>query len=69
MQLGSGLIVIETTIGNNNASLYKQYVSNASVLEWVRNVVANRLAVDGESWMLTFARENSGTVSGVVTRR
>ena len=30
------------------------------VMEWVRNLVANRLATDGASWVETFSRLNSG---------
>ena len=42
-QLSSGLVVVETTIGNNNAQL-NQFVTPKTVLEFVRNMVANRLA-------------------------
>ena len=31
------------------------------VLEWIRNVVANRLALDGATWADVFKRFNSGT--------
>jgi len=31
------------------------------VLEWARNMLANRLATDGASWAATFARYASGT--------
>lgn len=30
-------------------------------MEYTRVQVANRLATDGESWVDTFSRENSGT--------
>jgi hypothetical protein len=55
-----GLVVIETTIGNNNASLY-QYVVPESVLEWHRVVVANRLSTTSPGWVATFSGHNSGT--------
>lgn len=59
--LSSGLVAMETTIGNSNATLYDLYVRPTTVLEWVRNVVANRLAVDGPSWVETFSRLQSGS--------
>jgi Phospholipase B len=58
--LDSGLVVLETTIGNSNASNW-QFVKPQSVFEWTRNVVANRLATDGKSWCETFSKFNSGT--------
>jgi hypothetical protein len=57
----SRLAVLETTIGNNNETLYDLYVRPDTVLEWTRNLVANRLAVDGASWTGYFSRLNSGT--------
>ncbi|XP_069848073.1 putative phospholipase B-like 2 [Dipodomys merriami] len=59
--LGSGLVTLETTIGNKNPALWKYVQPEGCVLEWVRNIVANRLAVDGDSWTDTFKRFNSGT--------
>ncbi|XP_058137382.1 putative phospholipase B-like 2 [Dasypus novemcinctus] len=59
--LSSGLVTLETTIGNNNPALWKYVRPRGGVLEWVRNVVANRLAVDGDTWTDTFKRFNSGT--------
>ena len=43
------LHVMETTNSIFNNSLY-QLIGNASVLSWIRVTVANRLAVDGETW-------------------
>eukprot|EP00697_Spironema_sp_BW2_P001390 gnl/Spiro4/11857_TR6258_c0_g1_i1.p1 gnl/Spiro4/11857_TR6258_c0_g1~~gnl/Spiro4/11857_TR6258_c0_g1_i1.p1 ORF type:complete len:639 (+),score=202.96 gnl/Spiro4/11857_TR6258_c0_g1_i1:29-1918(+) len=58
----AGLVVTETTIQNANNTLYREGVRpRGSVLEFVRNVVANRLAADGPSWVATFANNNSGT--------
>lgn len=57
----SNLAVLETTIGNNNATLYDLYVKADTVLEWNRNIVANRLANDGETWVNYFSKLNSGT--------
>ncbi|XP_021113059.1 putative phospholipase B-like 2 isoform X5 [Heterocephalus glaber] len=59
--LGSGLVTLETTIGNRNPALWKYVEPQGCVLEWVRNTVANRLAVDGASWADIFKRFNSGT--------
>uniref|UniRef100_A0A2K6F1I0 Phospholipase B-like n=1 Tax=Propithecus coquereli TaxID=379532 RepID=A0A2K6F1I0_PROCO len=59
--LGSGLVTLETTIGNKNPLLWKYVQPRECVLEWVRNVVANRLALDGDSWTDVFKRFNSGT--------
>ncbi|XP_021573200.1 putative phospholipase B-like 2 isoform X2 [Carlito syrichta] len=63
---GSGLVTLETTIGNKNPALWKYVQPKGCVLEWVRNVVANRLASDGASWADTFKRFNSGTGMVVV---
>lgn len=60
----SNLVVSETTISNNNASLWA-YVVPTTVPEWARNMVANRLATDGPSWAALFARENSGTYNNM----
>ena len=47
-------------IGFTNPNLTK-FIVPSSVLEWARNSIANRLAVDGASWIDTFSRYNSGT--------
>jgi len=36
-------------------------VKPSSVLEWVRSIVANRLATSGSEWAYIFAKYNSGT--------
>ncbi|KAF6082527.1 phospholipase B domain containing 2 [Phyllostomus discolor] len=59
--LGSGLVTLETTIGNRNPALWKYVTPGGSVMEWVRNIVANRLAADGDTWADVFRRFNSGT--------
>ena len=56
----SGLIIWETTIGFNNTDLNK-YVVPEAVSEWIRQIVANRLAYSGESWIKAYSRYNSGT--------
>jgi hypothetical protein len=53
-------VVTETTINNHNATLDAMYVTPQSVLDFARNMVANRLAADGKSWMKMFGQYNSG---------
>ena len=38
-----------------------QYIVPTSVFEWLRNVVANRLASNGQNWTEIFSQYNSGT--------
>ncbi|XP_067929268.1 putative phospholipase B-like 2 [Watersipora subatra] len=59
--VGSGLVVQETTIGNSNPDLNKYIQPENTVLEGIRNQVANRLATDGASWARIFQDYNSGT--------
>lgn len=54
-------VTLETTIGNNNPALWKYLEPRGSVLEWLRNIVANRLARSGPEWATVFRRFNSGT--------
>jgi len=53
-------VITETTIANHNSSLW-QRLSPHTVLDWVRNMVANRLASSGTQWMSVYQRYNSGT--------
>ncbi|KAM3610637.1 uncharacterized protein V6R79_006785 [Siganus canaliculatus] len=59
--LSSGLVTLETTIGNSNPALWKFVQPSGSVLEWLRNIVANRLASTGKEWAEIFSKYNSGT--------
>ncbi|KAM8961143.1 putative phospholipase B-like 2 [Pelodytes ibericus] len=59
--LSSGLVTLETTIGNSNPLLWKYIKPEGSVLEWLRNIVANRLATGGQHWAAIFEKFNSGT--------
>ncbi|OQR73063.1 putative phospholipase B 2-like [Tropilaelaps mercedesae] len=59
--LSSGLVVSETTIENNNRSLYAHTASRGTVFSWVRNLVANRLASSSSEWAEVYAYNNSGT--------
>nr|XP_012788766.1 unnamed protein product [Sorex araneus] len=55
------LVTLETTIGNRNPKLWRLVQPQGSVLEWLRSMVANRLATDGPSWADIFKNFNSGT--------
>ncbi|XP_071504037.1 putative phospholipase B-like 2 [Diadema antillarum] len=57
----SGLVTIETTIGNNNNALWKYVQPTGQTLEWARNIIANRLARNGSHWAQIFSMYNSGT--------
>ncbi|KAF7709810.1 putative phospholipase B-like 2 [Silurus meridionalis] len=59
--LSSGLVTLETTIGNSNPDLWKFVTPQGSVMEWLRNIVANRLARSGKEWADIFSQYNSGT--------
>jgi hypothetical protein len=64
----SRLFVTETTIINNNMSLYTDFVRpEGQVLDWVRNMAANRLAHDGASWMDWYGTYVSGTYNNEFT--
>ncbi|RXM99252.1 Phospholipase B-like protein B, partial [Acipenser ruthenus] len=59
--LSSGLVTLETTIGNSNPALWKFVTPEGTVMEWLRNVIANRLAKTGKEWAGLFSKFNSGT--------
>ncbi len=54
-------VTLETTIGNSNPALWKFVQPTGSVMEWLRNIVANRLAATGKDWAKIFSKYNSGT--------
>eukprot|EP01116_Phalansterium_solitarium_P000183 TRINITY_DN10100_c0_g1_i1.p1 TRINITY_DN10100_c0_g1~~TRINITY_DN10100_c0_g1_i1.p1 ORF type:complete len:556 (-),score=154.75 TRINITY_DN10100_c0_g1_i1:222-1889(-) len=58
--LSSGLVVMETTNGVYNMSLYDS-IQPESLVSWVRVIVSNRLATSGADWVQVMARYNSGT--------
>lgn len=58
--INTELVVLETTIGNSNADLWK-YVTPETLLYWMRNMIANRFAVSGDDWAHWFSQYNSGT--------
>ncbi len=55
------LAIMETTNNIFNMSLYQYVTPHNTVLYWVRNVVANRMARTGSEWVNVFALYNSGT--------
>ena len=52
---------METTIGNSNSSLWQHVKTKGTVPEFIRSVVANRLASSGQQWTSIFEKYNSGT--------
>lgn len=64
----SGLVTLETTIGNNNVTLYELYMLPQTVLEWARSALANRLAGSGAEWAKAFSHLNSGTYNNGAVR-
>ncbi|OWF46224.1 putative phospholipase B-like 2 [Mizuhopecten yessoensis] len=59
--LSSGLVSMETTIGNSNDTLWSYIHPTESVPEGIRSMVANRIARTGKEWVDAFAHFNSGT--------
>ncbi|GAQ78920.1 Phospholipase B domain-containing protein [Klebsormidium nitens] len=60
--ISSGIVAVETTIGTFNDDLYRNGITpEGSVFEWLRNMVANRLATSAEQWTSIFSQHNSGT--------
>jgi hypothetical protein len=58
--LSNGLTVQETTINNYNTSSAK-LITSTSVPEFIRVMVANRVAASGSEWTSLFCQYNSGT--------
>jgi len=56
----SNMVIMETTNGVMNTSLYKSVTTN-TVMYYIRVVVANRMASTGAEWAKYFALYNSGT--------
>lgn len=59
--ISSGLLSTETTMLNNNPALWQYVQPEGQVMEWMRGIMANRIAIDGESWTRQFSLYNSGT--------
>ncbi|XP_013135556.1 PREDICTED: putative phospholipase B-like 2 isoform X4 [Papilio polytes] len=58
--ISSGLVAGETTISNSNKTLF-DLINPLCVMEYIRGMIANRLAVDGYQWTRIFRQHNSGT--------
>jgi hypothetical protein len=56
----ANLTVVETTLDNYNDDLYRT-LQPTSVPEWMRVIVANRLANSGREWVKKFFMYNDGT--------
>ncbi|XP_071850229.1 putative phospholipase B-like 2 [Apostichopus japonicus] len=54
------LVVMETTIGNENTDLWK-FSSPMALQTWIRTLVALRLAENGFDWVQIFRENNMGT--------
>lgn len=55
------LVILETSIANFNAALWADVKLGHFTFEFIRNSVANRLAVNGSHWAEVFSQENGGT--------
>lgn len=51
---------MKTTIRNDNTTPLDKITDRATP-EWVRTIIANRLATTGEEWVTFFKRDNNGT--------
>lgn len=60
-QISSGLVTLQTSLEVANDSLWKFVSPKDGVPEFIRSMVANRLANDGREWTQYFKRNNSGT--------
>ncbi|KAH3760605.1 Phospholipase B [Pelomyxa schiedti] len=58
--LDNGLVVMETTIPVYDETLYSQ-LSPYTVAEWLRTMVANAIAPNGQEWTDVYSQYNSGT--------
>ncbi|CAN7985572.1 unnamed protein product [Ixodes hexagonus] len=59
----TGLAITETSIDNDNESLWSYVEPDNAPLTWVRAIVASRLATNGSQWVSIFGRLNSGTLN------
>lgn len=55
------LFVAETTNEVFNNSLFANFIAPQSVPEWIRVILANRMAGSGEEWSSVYQQYNSGT--------
>jgi hypothetical protein len=55
------LFVAETTNDVFNSSLYLNFINPHTVPEWIRIILANRMASSGSEWVDIYSQFNSGT--------
>jgi len=58
--LNTGLVVMETTNGIFNMSIYES-ITPQSLMSWIRAIVSNRMTTSGKEWTTMMAKYNSGT--------
>lgn len=58
--LSSGLIVMESSLGNNNPDNWKD-LSTQTVPTWLRQTIACHLAKTSDEWLNYFLKDRSGT--------
>jgi hypothetical protein len=61
MIMNDDRMVVETTISLLNFSLYEAVDPSSQVLSWIRTMIANRMASNGEEWTTIYSNYNSGT--------
>eukprot|EP00943_MAST-04B_sp_MAST-4B-sp1_P006358 g6358.t1 len=57
----AGLLILETTTNVEDENALSQINPKGSVVSWIRTMVANRLAKNGQDWAEIYAQQNSGT--------
>jgi len=57
----ANMVIMETTNSIFNTSLYTTYTTTQTVPYFIRIMVANRMATDGQTWSNIFSLYNSGT--------
>ncbi|XP_052316717.1 putative phospholipase B-like 2 [Oncorhynchus keta] len=67
--LSTGLVTLETSIDNSNPALWKFVQPTGSVMEWLRNIVANRLAASVKEWAEIFCKHNRSVSSELEIRK
>ena len=57
----TNMVILETSLENYNKKLYDNVSPKKMLFEFIRNMVANRLANNGKEWTQYFSKENGGT--------
>lgn len=58
--LSNNMVVQETTLNNNNLTNSKLNIKSNQISIWMRTMIANRLANNGEEWCKYFSHLNNG---------